>query len=398
MKKGFLCFLLIIFAISVIGCSATKSETGDNAVSDLKNSDKDSSTDLPESIEFSENDETEKNNVLDGWEEIPKKIADSNNDTITFDSLVTVPERFQNGYGEIWNSEKLIFDERVLDAFEIDEASIVEKDEIELNDSFLGKYTDFWMKTENGAELTYGGYYLQYHIPEYFYYTNCINSDERLDDYNMDQYGINTDLDFMPYQEAAEKMKELMDNIGFSVSDQYICYALDYETLGQQEDCTDVMGEWVEEDAKGEWTKEDDCYLFEFHQEVEGVPVSKAGYGNMADAGNSNSSIEIFYGVKGIIGLYITHVYDIQEKLGQTELLTAADIKELLIANQELIIGGNEIKITDMQLVLLPISREAGKYELTPVWEISEEVYYPELDATDYRTVHFDAGTGQEIA
>lgn len=398
MKKGFLCFLLFAFTISAGGCFSAKSETGDNSVSDLDHIEKDSTEDEAESIEFLENDKTEENNVLDGWEEIPEKIIDSDHETIRFDASVTVPERFQSGYGEIWNSEKIVFDESVIDVFEIDEASIVEQDKIELRDNFLGKYTDHWIETENGASMSYGGYYLQYLIPEYFYYTNCLNTDERLEDYNMDQYEVNTDLDFMPYQEAAEKMKTFMEEIGFSVSDQYVCYALDYETLAQQEDCTDVMGEWVEEDERGEWTKEDDCYLFEFHQEIEGIPVSKTGYGNMADTGNPNSTIEIFYGTKGVIGLYITHVYDMKEKLEQTELLTADDIKDILVANQELIIGENVITVTDMQLVLLPIIREAGRYEMTPVWEISEEVYYPELDVTDYRTVHFDAGTGQEIA
>ena len=78
-------------------------------------------------------------------------------------------------------------------------------------------------------------------------------------------------------------------------------------------------------------------------------------------------------------------------------LLTADAVRDILIDAQNLIIGGNEIKVLHMEPVLLPIVVNEKKMELTPVWEIEERINYVELGVQDYRTVHFDGSTGQEI-
>lgn len=400
MKKSII-FSMLCFAITVLfGCSQKSAGVGDHSASFIEVNETDQTEmELAKKEEMGNSvEEKSEVKVAAGWESIPESIQDTSCETIGFEAQVTVPQVLRSGYGKSWSCEKIIFDETVTEIFGINQEDVIEENELELDDNLLGKYIYKGITTEDGSMLSYGGHYLDYVTQEYFYITNCIDRDIRVSEYNLDRYAMDTDLDFMPYREAGEKMIAFMEKLGLTVSDQYVCYALDCDTLASQEDCTDEMGQWVKEQEKGEWTQEDECYLFLFHQEVEGITVSQAGYGNiMNGSGNADSDIEIIYGQQGIVYLRINHVYTIQEELTSMELLTADAVRDILIDAQNLIIGGNEIKVLHMEPVLLPIVVNEKKMELTPVWEIEERINYVELGVQDYRTVHFDGSTGQEI-
>lgn len=401
MRKRQLGYLVAAFVMLIFigGCTSRGTEM-DHSMSVAQEEEVRMSI-TPEAVETAEEETQSIDNKvqsIEGWEEIPSNFEDFSHESIVFDADIFVPEEFSTGTGYTWTCRKIVFQDDIKSVFNINDEEIANYNEIELNDNLLGKYTDKWFELKNGATFCYGGYCLEYNTPLFYYITNCIRKDIRLESYNLDKYPEKTDLDFMPYQEAAKEVMDFLRDLGILVSDDYNCYALDAETLRQQEDCRDTTGIWQKENQKEAWSQEDECYYFEFKQKVNNVMISQTGYGSTSDGiGNSDSATQVYYSKDGLVSLWVKHVYEVEQEKQKVELLSAEKLENTLIENQEMLIGANKKTIEKMELVYLPMIVGMNQMELIPVWEVTQNVEYAELGVTDLQTVHINAENGQEI-
>ena len=224
------------------------------------------------------------------------------------------------------------------------------------------------------------------------YYENSVNTDS--EDGNLEEYSTDTDLEFMTRQQAYENIIAVLEELGVSVGDcEYTCYALDIETLKQEEKPMDSEGNLDTTVMKQEWTKEDEGYYFTIRQKTQGV-TEYHPYGNVfAKPSSENAPIQIYYSKNGVERMDIEKVFTFTQEEKVIALQPLETILET-VSNRF-----NDI-ITDATYQV----KEGGLYFKTPtfgtaaipVWVFQIEEHANDGEVYSINLV-IDAQTGKEI-
>ncbi len=327
--------------------------------------------------------------VSDKWEDIPERVK-GDYDKLTIDADVVIPEIFAEGLGAIYNGEMVIFKEGDLKGLIFQEEDIKEEDLLDMDHDVIGSYTDQYYAFEDGSSISFGGPYLQYATPLAIHMANCIREDLEDPFYNMTVFSQAEDIAALSRQEAADAVQTLFGELDIAVSSIYECYALDKDTLREQERAVDVDGNVVEEWKKDEWRADDEGYLFKFHQEISGARIE-----DMQRLGGE-TVMEITYGADGFIKIYLANVYRVKEQKDEERLLTPEEITEVLEKEYYMLIDASPLEVQTMSLCYCPVVASIDQLEFRPVWKM-DCVERNDVIGEWKRQLFYDAATGKEI-
>jgi len=219
----------------------------------------------------------------------PNLVVDSNvhaENTVDFNT-VEVIERIIN-YDEAF---ELLMKSRSI----VEEVNEPQQGTVLLN----GSITDFiYKKSSTGEFLSYDGNFLNYCSEEYNEKIRPSFQGDKIDYYfNADKYSKTTDLSFMKKDEALKEVKKTLVELGLSVSENYLCYSLDYKTLDKEEQVINIKD--TDDNQKHTYTVDDECYYFEFNQDIHGQSVSRIAHGDINDINFfSGTRIDVYNGLE----------------------------------------------------------------------------------------------------
>lgn len=215
------------------------------------------------------------------------------------------------------------------------------------------------------------------------------------------------DLTFMTQKDAEKKARDLLTLLGVTASNDLQTFALDYQTMKQEQ--TKYQKGIGSDDLKPgkhpslrKWTQEDDCYCFQFHQEVNGVPILGS-----QQSGESKSptkpivpTIVVYYGKQGFINDQISNIFETTGVVKEKHIPVSLD-KALDALNNKFdeIIMNNPITVTNITLSYVPELEAANQknYLLTPAWIFQLSQYSKDIKGNVNTTVLINALTGEEM-
>ena len=224
------------------------------------------------------------------------------------------------------------------------------------------------------------------------YYINSVDTDS--EEGNLEKYSTDTDLEFMSRQQAYEDIMTTLNELGVSVGEcEYTCYALDVETLKQEESVIDSEGNQDAASLKPEWTKEDEGYYFAIRQKVQGI-IEYHPYGNVfAKLSEENAPIQVYYSKNGIERIVIEKVFTFTQGEKTINLQPFDTILETVAGRYNDIITDATYQVKEGGLYYKTAT--FGK-EMMPVWVFQIEEHTEDGEVYAINLV-VDAQTGKEI-
>ncbi len=296
----------------------------------------------------------------------------------------------------------------------------------ETRDSRFPDATYILYEAPDGSHLSSGEDMLVYFSPsmsdEDFYLRL-----EPCAEYNGDVFLTGRELSFGTRQESLEKVKSVIEKLGVSVSDEYLCYTVDHETLREEaqryraeqieraqetgvtnEDGTSMTEEDILEGFPDpNYTEEDDCYCFKLFASADGFSITRVENGSAENGSfTPGSIIEATVSKDGIADLYLNSIYQSGETINEGEGLDLDGAIAALDEKYNSIIPDGTYEVEEIAFEYVPISQGDGlSAELTPAWRFLmkhtmefEGKTDDDLHAvTQYENVMFNALTGKEI-
>ena len=246
-------------------------------------------------------------------------------------------------------------------------------------------------------------------------------------EYNGDAFLSGKNLSFATEQESFTKLRELLDKLGVSISDDYLCYTIDHDTLIKEADIyrSKLVENARETEARNEdgtaiteddilahlsepnYTEEDDCYYFKLFASADGYPVTRIENGIFSNGGWTPGSIaNAIVSQDGVVQLYLYGIYESSETINQGPGLSLNDAVAALDEKYNSIILDGEYMVQEIAFEYVPISHgDVLSVELTPAWrflikhslkfagKMDNQVY----TVDQYEYIMLNALTGEEI-
>ena len=211
--------------------------------------------------------------------------------------------------------------------------------------------------------------YISYYTAQASYIEQTLRYGEGISSNNLDRYSQEEDLPFETRTDVIHNIRSQMKEIGIDLGENYKCYALDHETMEEEEIAYDNIGEASEEAKKVEWTQEDDCYYIVFDMECEGRPLYMDGYGDFEDGkGMDQSEISFIYSKNGFEEITIMNYYAIEDVGENISVITLEDALEALKSKYDSVILTTDITIKDIRLQYVPVYETKNSCTIEPVW------------------------------
>lgn len=325
-----------------------------------------------------------------------KEIPDS---SLSFDAEVIVPENFDADNLYMGTANKVLDRDKIYHAF-FKEGKEVQKD--------TWNAVTSWGENEAGETdedrdgnylLLEGNYHANFESVDGTYINNCVRVDTIEGENNIDILEKVADLEFMGKEQAKENVESFLNSMGLSTKgNQYTIFALDVETLKEQEKIIDKYGNDTNEGKNPEWTKEQEGYYFFGEQTFQGLPVwSKI---SVEDSGYFENIIElpiqIFYSEKGVRLCDLKNYYQMEENSEKVVLAPFERIVES-IEDKYKDLDSNGLIVRKMKLMEFPKRQKDGTYQMIPVWVCFMDVIMSDGEReTLYLQMPINAITGEE--
>jgi len=215
------------------------------------------------------------------------------------------------------------------------------------------------------------------------------------------------DLPFMTQKEAEKKARDFLSLLGVTAGKRVQAYALDYRTMQQEQikHQKDTASEGLPANKRRpvrKWTQEDDCYVFQFQLELNGISVSdQQQFGDpKAQTQTQGPMILVYYGEQGIVNAQISNVYEASGEItGKTSPLSLDQALNILNSKFEDVIMNNPITVTDIEFSYVPILKAANQenYLLTPAWLFQLSQYSKDIKGNVQTRFIINALTGREV-
>lgn len=327
-------------------------------------------------------------------EHYKKKVDES----LSFDVTVCVDEKvdtdnFYNATAKMKTLDK----ERIVPYFMGENAVLVQESEISM---YCGDgYGQIYKDEEKELVIT-DNFFSYYKIPDSDCIFTTFYTDENTEEYNADLYSLDSDLDFMPREEAWSQVIDCMEVLGIDLTDvvQRATYSLDMETMEREEICIDVDGNIVESEMNQEWSKENEGYYYFIEQSNQGIPIYYINQfeGEYVD----RVKLRIFQTKNGIVGINFDGWYDVE--LGEEKLrfLPFEEIMNVIEKKYSGTIMTNPLTVKKATLYTFPMQTSESTYVLVPVWACTiEEELADNQGGTYTQNIYMpiNAITGEEM-
>lgn len=329
--------------------------------------------------------------------EIPQTFQETING-VKFDLQVESPQNLDTG--NIYHSTAVLQKpekDKAVETFSMGRALIEERNEQGSGENGEA-YESFSGRLEDNSTL-YTGVTLTYNTDFFEKIYNAFHM-EKTYLYNADKYPKDRIFDFATPDQAMEKVKTMINSSGYNLSEaDYIYYALDYETLQQEETVTDKSGNFVE--GQNTWNAEDNCYYICAEQASQGIPVYYGSQDFPQDY-DENKPIQAVYSAAGLQRLDVAQIYNFElndEKVLFTDFHTAA---EKIATKYGDILTGADYTVKRAKLYQYPVKDADGNYRTHFVWMFETHETGTDSETGEaFENVLFtliDAETGEEVA
>lgn len=217
-------------------------------------------------------------------------------------------------------------------------------------------------------------------------------------------YPKNAELNFLPLDEAIEKVLEILNDIGFPEMELEVSHALDYVTLNEQYSAY-INDPRTENAPLISFAKEDELYYFQFRQIIDGIPLSNNLWedGTRARQG-AETIINVFLSKNGIESIYSIGLCVNTNEGAENRLLSKKQAINLLINEYTNVILQSEHRVESMELCYVVLSTNE-ELELVPAWVflVASEAVWTDPSSglatlvVEYRYRVFNAVTGEII-
>ena len=190
---------------------------------------------------------------------------------------------------------------------------------------------------------------------------------------------VDKDWDFISRDEAYNQIKSACSKLGIEISDQYIVYAYDYESLGKiwQDHLAKLIadGNEINLEADTDWSEEDNCYYFVLQQQLNGMPVTKQDNKYFTSETNTTfgPKLEVIYTKNGIEMLNIMDPYEVKTVEQSTAVISLEDAMKSFGNFCAQIEGGSIRTITGISYEYVPFAKDNNSksgYDLVPCWTL----------------------------
>ncbi len=215
------------------------------------------------------------------------------------------------------------------------------------------------------------------------------------------------DLPFMTQKEAEQKARNFLSLLGVTAGNDVHVFSLDYQamqneqTKHQKEVASAGMPTSKQRPVR-KWTLADDCYVFQFQIELNGIPVAgQLQFGNpKGQTQTQGTTLLMYYGEQGVVNAQISNVY--KASGGATEKAAPLNLDQALIKLNDKfddVIMNSPIMVTDIKLSYVPKLKAANQeiYFLTPAWIFSLSQYSKDIEGNVKTMVIINALTGEEM-
>lgn len=196
-------------------------------------------------------------------------------------------------------------------------------------------------------------------------------------------------LKFMTRSDAAKNVSDILLDLSLDIIDNPEIYAIDSPTMQiQQEeriqkeiDIQNKMGVSPLQDptfgyeTKDVFTEEDDFYILNFKMRQQEIPITQKSYTIAAnERGMMGSTAKVSFSQKGIIGLSLNGIYEVQGvDESPATLITMEDAIQVAFEQHNSIISTNSVnvKAVDLEYVPIPYNSNYDEVKLVPAWSLT---------------------------
>ena len=228
-------------------------------------------------------------------------------------------------------------------------------------------------------------------------------------EYNGDSFLTDREFSFGTKEECFHQLQDLLDLAGVSVSNAYLCFIVDHETLSElvQESNEKLINNGIQiQDFT--FSEEDDCYFYKLFVCIDDIPMTRLENGIFENGGlTPGSVIDAIVSKDGISYLNISSIYEPVSPETILSGLGAEDAIARLDEKYNSIILDGEYEVFEQALEYVPISeKDKVHVKLVPAWRFAIKHLLQIVDKSDpsqftfitqYEYVLFDALSGEEI-
>lgn len=251
----------------------------------------------------------------------------------------------------------------------------------------------------DGLNFSYGSYsshisYTNAEITPYIYASFVLDKTDSA--YNADLYSCETQLSFKSREDAFALVEQALTEMGIQMDMEYHGYALDYQTMQEQEWHMGMDGEQDDESYKPDWSEADDCYYFAINQMYRGLPMYHPFSGVFTKADDSTAPVMALVSNDGIQHMDVERVFEMTEEQEGVQLCSIENIAAVIANKYNQILGDSQYEILKARLYYyVDINSGLGTYDVKPVWIITGLEKAQETEQAIQ--IIIDAQTAEEI-
>lgn len=206
--------------------------------------------------------------------------------------------------------------------------------------------------------------------PEYLYIDNCIQSDRRGGADNLDAYSATNNLTFMDRNNAKKEVEQALLEMGIETDgNQCTAYAIDLESIKEQEKLLSQEGVIDASEMNPAWEKSQEGYYFYMTQTFQGLPVYASTEVNRGIWENpAESPLQVYYNSHGLTGITLMNYFKMEKSDEKIHLASFDKIVDTVEEKYADIINTSKLNVKRMELLEFPLYKKDGIYQMTPVW------------------------------
>lgn len=187
--------------------------------------------------------------------------------------------------------------------------------------------------------------------------------------YNASLYSLDGQLDFQSREGVTSMISDLLEDINAGDDYEYKVYALDYQTMQQEEYHMSIDGDADPTQYKPGWSEADDCYYAALRQRLEGIPVYHVYAGLFPALSDSNAPVNVLVSANGVESLGIEMIFEFSDLVQIPSLAEFEDIAQAVTQKYGNILGGGAYFFKSAELnYYVDLNSGKGTYSVRPCW------------------------------
>lgn len=262
-----------------------------------------------------------------------------------------------------------------------------------ISTSLMGENKSFLAYKNNSTFLLFRNNNFVSYINNSFHFTM------NFDNYNAHKYSTEKNFSFATQEEAFKNIKNTMLSVGLDIGNNYKAYALDYETMKEEEYAIDEYGKVNKSLYKPSWTESDNCYYFIIRPTINNIPCYYKTSSNTSPVMQDYlAPLHIIYTKDGIQYINLTSLFTHDDTKEKVTLAPFDEIAEVVAKPYTNMLGDNKYKVTKAELVYkVDTSVTSEKYPANLIWVFKTEEMNDKSEAINVVETLVDAVTGKEL-